>query len=134
LRPTELRRLRWGDIDWAEASLTVRAQCSKTGGVRQVELGSALLRYLKPYRKGDTDLICPPDWLPMWRQIREAAGFKGRWVQDVLRHTYASYHAKHYRDLPRLQLNMGHRDQNLLRARYVNMRGISAYEAKRYFA
>ncbi|MFI3243510.1 MAG: hypothetical protein R3Y56_04590, partial [Akkermansia sp.] len=31
LRPTELRRLRWGDIDWAEASLTVRAQCSKTG-------------------------------------------------------------------------------------------------------
>ncbi len=133
LRPTELRRLRWGDVDWAEASLTVRAQCSKTGGVRQVELGEALLRYLKPYRKGATDLICPPDWLPLWRTIREAAGFKGRWVQDVLRHTYASYHAKRFRDLPLLQLNMGHRDLSLLRARYVNMGGISAGDAKRYF-
>ena len=57
----------------------------------------------------------------------------GRWVQDVLRHTYASFHAKNYADLPRLQLNMGHRDQSLLRSRYINMHGISRAEAKSFF-
>ncbi len=134
LRPTELRRLRWGDVDLAEAAVTVRAQCSKTGGVRQVDLCPPLLRCLKRYAKDAAEFICPPDWVAKWRAIREAAGFKGRWVQDVLRHTYASYHAKRFKDLPLLQLNMGHRDQSLLRARYVNMGGISAYDAKRYFA
>ena len=59
--------------------------------------------------------------------------FERRWVQDVLRHTYASFHAKNYADLPRLQLNMGHRDLSLLRSRYINMRGISRVEAKSFF-
>ena len=59
--------------------------------------------------------------------------FERRWVQDVLRHTYASFHAKRYANLPRLQLNMGHRDLSLLRSRYINMHGISRTEAKSFF-
>lgn len=74
-----------------------------------------------------------PNWQNKWKQIRNAAGFAGQWIQDVLRHTYATYHVKHYKNMPLLQLNMGHRDQSLLRARYVNMQGISAAEAKAFF-
>ena len=77
--------------------------------------------------------ICPIDWQRRWRKIRDNSGFRGYWVQDVLRHTYASFHAKNYADLPRLQLNMGHRDLSLLRSRYVNMHGISRIEAKSFF-
>ncbi len=62
-----------------------------------------------------------------------ASGFKGLWVQDVLRHTYASYFAKRYSDFPRLQLNMGHRDISLLRSRYVNMQNISKSDAADFF-
>ncbi len=58
------------------------------------------------------------------QQLRHAAGFK-KWVPDVLRHSYASYHAKMYKDLPRLQLAMGHRDCHLLLTRYINLQGIS---------
>lgn len=133
LRPTELRRLSWGDVDLAESVITIRSQCSKTGGTRQVDICHALAARLKERMKGPTELICPPDWTAKWRQIRENAGFKGRWVQDVLRHTYASYHAKYYKDLALLQYNMGHRDQSLLRSRYINMRGITRQAAKRYF-
>lgn len=68
-----------------------------------------------------------------WRDIRNESGLGKNWVQDVLRHTYASFHAKKYADLPRLQLNMGHRDQNLLRSRYVNMRGLSKSAANSFF-
>ena len=134
IRPREVRRLTWRDIDTEEKTITVRSQCSKTGGVRQVEIPPVLNRVLIAHsRELKEEKICPTDWQRRWRKIRDNSGFRGRWVQDVLRHTYASFHAKNYADLPRLQLNMGHRDLSLLRFRYVNMRGISRAEAKSFF-
>ena len=133
IRPREVRRLKWKDIDLEEGFITVRSQCSKTGGVRHVEIMPALKRILAKYKKEGESAICPPDWNRKWKNIREESGFKGTWVQDVLRHTYASYFAKRYRDLPRLQLNMGHRDLSLLRSRYVNMVGIKKSDAKAFF-
>ena len=133
IRPREVRRLTWRDIDTAEKTITVRSQCSKTGGVRQVEIPPVLNRLLITHKSQNTSHICPTDWQRRWRKIRDNSGFRGRWAQDVLRHTYASFHAKNYADLPRLQLNMGHRDQSLLRSRYVNMRGISRVEARCFF-
>lgn len=133
IRPREVRRLTWRDIDTEEKTITVRSQCSKTGGVRQVEIPPVLNRLLITHKSENSSHICPTDWQRRWRKIRDNSGFRGRWVQDVLRHTYASFHAKNYTDLPRLQLNMGHRDQSLLRSRYVNMHGISRAEAKSFF-
>ena len=133
IRPREVRRLKWKDIDLEEGFITVRSQCSKTGGVRHVEIMPALKRILAKYKSDGKSAICPPDWNRKWKNIREESGFKGTWVQDVLRHTYASYFAKRYRDLPRLQLNMGHRDLSLLRSRYVNMAGIKKSDAKAFF-
>ena len=133
IRPREVRRLSWRDIDTEERTITVRSQCSKTGGVRQVEIPPVLNRLLISRKSQNSSHICPTDWQCRWRKIRDNSGFRGRWVQDILRHTYASLHAKRYADLPRLQLNMGHRDQSLLRSRYVNMRGISRVEARCFF-
>ena len=133
IRPREVRRLTWRDIDTEEKTITVRSQCSKTGGVRQVEIPPVLNRLLITHKSQNSSHICPTDWQRRWRKIRDNSGFRGRWVQDVLRHTYASFHAKNYADLPRLQLNMGHRDLSLLRSRYVNMHGISRTEAKSFF-
>lgn len=134
IRPSEVRRLTWRNIDTEEKTITVRSQCSKIGGVRQVEIPPVLNRLLITYSRELKDgKICPTDWQRRWRKIRDNSGFSGRWVQDVLRHTYASFHAKHYADLPRLQLNMGHSDLSLLRSRYINMHGISRTQAKSFF-
>ena len=134
IRPREVRRLTWRDIDTEEKTITVRSQCSKTGGVRQVEIPPVLDRLLMAHsRELKEEKICPTNWQRRWRKIRDNSGFRGCWVCDVLRHTYASFHAKRYADLPRLQLNMGHRDLSLLRSRYVNMHGISRADAKRFF-
>ena len=135
IRPREVRRLTWRDIDTEENTITVRSQCSKTGGVRQVEIPPVLSGLLTSHSpESGREKICPADWQQRWRKIRDNSGFRGCWIQDVLRHTYASFHAKRYADLPRLQVNMGHRDLSLLRARYVNMHGISGVEAKYFFA
>ena len=134
IRPREVRRLTWRDIDTEEKTITVRSQCSKTGGVRQVEIPPVLNRLLIAHSSELKEgKICPTDWQRRWRKIRDNSGFRERWVQDVLRHTYASFHAKRYANLPRLQLNMGHYDVSLLRSRYVNMRGISNTDARNFF-
>lgn len=134
VRPREVHRLTWKDIDLEENSITIHSLCSKTGGVRQVEICSSLKRLLAPFANGKkNERVCPKNWQKRWRDIRNDSGFKNVWVQDILRHTYASYHAKRFKDLPRLQLNMGHYDLSLLRSRYVNMRGISHADARDFF-
>ena len=134
VRPREVHRLTWKDIDLEENSITIHSLCSKTGGVRQVEICSSLKRLLAPFANGQkNERVCPKNWQKRWRDIRNDSGFKNVWVQDILRHTYASYHAKRFKDLPRLQLNMGHYDLSLLRSRYVNMRGISHTDARDFF-
>ena len=133
MRPNEVSRLKWEDIDFSEKVITVKKENSKTGGTRQIEMCPLLREWLNPLKKKSEAKICPKNWLRKWKSLREDAGFKHIWVNDVLRHTYASYFAKRFKDLPRLQLNMGHRDLSLLRSRYVNMVGIKKSDAKAFF-
>ncbi len=74
------------------------------------------LRALPGMRRQDCRV--PRNWQNRWQAFRRAAGF-AHWVPDVCRHTFASYHAAHFRNLPELQLEMGHHDLNLLRTRYM---------------
>ena len=111
IRPAEVSRLRAEDFCWEEKLLYIRPQKSKTGGGRVVPL-----RGLGAAAKAGC--LIPPNWNKRWRALRRAAGFDA-WVPDVCRHSFASYHAAHFRNLPELQLEMGHRDSALLRTRYV---------------
>ena len=134
VRPAELTRLRWEDIDWQEKVISLRARHSKTGGCRHITLHPVLLTWLRleekvKRRQGS---ICPPNWVRRWKALRRAAGIC-RWQQDVLRHTYASYHLKRWHDLPRLQEEMGHRSARLLRTRYLSMKGITSRQARLFW-
>ena|GEM_PF-2280607 len=48
-----------------------------------------------------------------------AADDSGGGGSSTSRHTFASYHAAYFRNLPELQLEMGYRDTSLLRSRYM---------------
>lgn len=111
IRPTEVTRLQDEDINWEERQVIIRPRASKTGGGRAVPL-----RAVRGMSK--CDLCIPRNWKRKWQALRRAAGFRD-WVPDVCRHTFASYHAAKFRNLPELQLEMGHRDTYLLRSRYM---------------
>ena len=111
IRPTEVSRLQAGDINWEEGHVIIRPRASKTGGGRAVPL-----RGVRGIRKRDR--LIPRNWKRRWQALRRAAGFR-HWVPDVCRHTFATYHAAMFRNLPELQLEMGHRDTSLLRSRYM---------------
>ena len=129
IRPTEVSRIDpERDIDWQHAQVLVRPTTSKTGGGRVVPLrkaGSISVRTI------------PRCWVHRWRALRRAAGWNKEaahpWRPDTCRHTFATYHAAHFRNFPALQLEMGHRDASLLRTRYVYAGKNTEASALRYF-
>ena len=126
IRPHEVARLTWAQVDLRERAIYILPQHSKTGGARRVTIHKPLLRILRAHRRADGERICPPGWLRHWRELRRAAGWGGDkpWPQDALRHTFASYHLSHFRSYAELQVEIGHRDATLLRTRYVDQRGV----------
>ncbi len=128
LRPAEVERLGWEHLDWDERVIIVSAQHAKTGGCRHVTLQAALATWLREAGVQQEGSICPKNWSRRWKRLRREAQLEP-WRQDVLRHTFASYHAKHWHDFSRLQMEMGHRSAQLLRTRYLSMRRVSAKAA-----
>ncbi len=110
VRPAEVARIRKEDI--CGDKILIRPTNSKTGGGRVLPLRN--VSGIKP-----DEYVVPPNWQKRWCNLRRAAGFS-QWSPDVCRHTFASYHAAYYGDMNRLQIEMGHRDLNLLHTRYVS--------------
>lgn len=106
-----MARLRPADFDWVEQQVIIRPRTSKTGGGRVVPLRCC--RGLPESLR-----VIPRNWFRRWRHLRREAGFR-RWVPDICRHTFASYHAVYFHDLPALQLEMGHHSPELLSCRYL---------------
>ena len=128
IRPHEVARLTWAQVDLRERAVYILPQHSKTGGARRVTIHKPLLRILRAHRRADGERICPAGWLRHWQELRRTAGWGGDkpWPQDALRHTFASYHLSHFRSNAELQVEIGHRDATLLRCRYVDQRGVRA--------
>ena len=127
IRPHEVARLTWAQVDLQARAIYILPRHSKTGGARRVTIHRPLQRILKSHKHAENEKICPRNWLHHWRELRRAAGWDSpahRWPQDALRHTFASYHLSHFRSYAELQLEIGHRDASLLRTRYVDQRHV----------
>ncbi len=134
IRPTEVTRLRWQDVRIEDHVILIAPHHSKTGGARQVPLYPVLAKWLQetaPFRLPGARIV-PCSWVRRWHELREAAGFAA-WHPDTLRHTFASYHLKHFNDLAKLQLDMGHADIRLLRTRYLGMAGVTGAGAREFW-
>jgi len=133
IRPHEVARLTWAQVDLRERAIYILPQHSKTGGARRVTIHKPLMKILRRYKERTYEKkICPPNWLRHWRELRRAAGWDSPahpWPQDALRHTFASYHLSHFRSYAELQVEIGHRDATLLRTRYVDQRPVVNAEA-----
>ena len=131
IRPGEVQRLRWRDVNFSEQEVYIDSLASKTGGARAVPLRGAAAE-MKHFRKRHQDFIAPKNWARLWSKLRRRAGFR-HWQKDALRHTFASMHLKCYHNINLLQEEMGHRDCHLLRTRYLNLRDISGRTARTFF-
>ena len=116
LRPREIERLDWTDIHLEEGYIRVRPKVAKTASNRLVDIQPNLRAWLLPLTR-ENGPVTPPNI----RKIREAAQCKiglTQWPQDGLRHSYASYHLAHFKNINELATQMGHTDTKLIFRHY----------------
>lgn len=111
LRASEGRKMLWGDFDFSESFIRVRAIVSKTHRPRAIPMEANLREWLLPYRREDSSIIAPQGLNVLRSQLRAAHHESG--VQQIKhgpRHSYASYLLARDGSVDALLLNMGHED------------------------
>ncbi len=121
IRPEELQRLRWEHVQLDERHVVLPANVTKTRRRRVVDIEPALATWMHWYTAQfgtPTGLVTPKQNLrKRLRALRLKAGFKD-WVQDVMRHTYASNWLAKHGDIDRLLMNLGHYSSKVLWEHY----------------
>jgi integrase len=106
VRPAELERLDWAQLDFESNLLEVKAQNAKTATRRFVTIEPNLQAWLSPYRKS-SGRICPENPRKLLEADRDRSGLLADWPQNALRHSFGSYHLAHFKNAPALALQMG---------------------------
>jgi integrase len=111
IRPEELDKLRWSDVDLKAGIVTIDAAASKVRQRRIVQLMPVAREWLK--LGGDL----PLPQVTRRRCIRHLRGTLGfeAWPQDILRHTAASYLLAHHQDAGKVAAELGNSAGILLR-------------------
>lgn len=117
VRPKEIQRLQWEHIDFDHGFIKVDHDVAKTRSVRIIPIEANLRAWLeltpKKERYGN---VVPGSYGAKIKAIRYVAGISQK--QDVLRHSFASYHLAAYADMKALQEAMGHGTSEMVLKHY----------------
>lgn len=112
IRPDELARLAWDQIDLKERQVTITASAAKKRGRRVVDIPENCLAWLRPHAEKQKPII-GPNWRKDFAAVRAKIGYGvlspkekkenpdlklQAWPQDVLRHTGISCHYRRHED------------------------------------
>jgi integrase len=129
LRPYELRRTQWEDIDFKSKEIYVSVSASKTNEDRFVEMQDCLLEWLRrvPAEQRQGTIVFARN---SFEKVRRDAGVFDGWEDDVMRHSAASHLYKLTDNATFVTAQMGHG----LRV-FMNhyKRAVSKADAKSYF-
>ncbi|TSA34495.1 MAG: site-specific integrase [Verrucomicrobiaceae bacterium] len=122
LRPTEAKLLRWENINLSERQITVLGSTSKTKDTRNVKIENTLFQWLDGY-KGERNgfIVKQRGFRTAVEKLRSSLGYRlkkhnskefwnpdgPKWIDDVARHSYASYWLAKYNDRGHLAEQMG---------------------------
>jgi integrase len=116
IRPEELERTQWEFINLAEKVIVLPREATKTGTRRVIEINDTLTEWLQwiTSRFGiqHGPIVSPVNLRKRLRSVRQTA--KLTWLQDVMRHSYASSWLAIYKDEHRLRDNLGHKSADEL--------------------
>lgn len=136
LRPMELSRLHWEDLNWEQGYIRMRAEVAgKTLRERFVpmEIQVKTLRALgKPKRRlgCDSALVCGHKDASRISILFREAGILNRWQQDIMRHSYISYRIARGDSLARIAEEAGN-SEGIIRRRY--RRPVRESDGAQYF-
>ena len=122
IRPKELTRMTWEHIHMGDREIKLPPKVTKTRNGRTISMERALLRWLNFHIKNGgnrSDEIVPQKNLrKRLESVRRQAGVVP-WIQDVMRHSFASHWIKAFEDKDRLLGYMGHATDDMLVDNYL---------------
>lgn len=122
LRPAEVRRLTWQDINFNTGLVTVKSGTSKTKRRRTVPMTDNLKAWLRPLAKDDGLVVALADLTVRQKRIKPARAKAklDHWPHDCMRHSAASYWLQIEADAARVALWLGH-SQEVLHEHYKGL-------------
>lgn len=133
IRPEEIKRLTWADVDFENGEIHIKPEDSKTHSGRYVHISPNFNAWLHATPIGD-GLIFPysQSSLTRWRkEVHEATGIKA--INDGARHTFATFHyALH--GLDDTMQELGHTDSKMLFTHYRGLIKNRKTQAENFFA
>jgi len=128
LRPNEILSLDWKDI--RDQHIDLAAAKTKKGNRRVIQINQTLAAWLAQCRR-EAGPIQPENWIKKFRILAKLTDLDP-WPIDCLRHSFASYHYAHYRDLGDTMSIMGHKDSAVFFAHYREV--VTPDEANLYWS
>ena len=127
LRPEELRRLRWDDVNMTEGIITIGAEIAKTRQIRHVTISKNLKEWL--WFQPCTNPLTYHNFDHVRRTICKKLDLK--WPHDCMRHTFSTFHLSMHRDAALTAHELGHtQGVDLL---YTHYRGLATKEEAKTF-
>lgn len=121
IRPAELTRLRWDDVNLTNKFIRISGSIAKAGKTRNVRINPTLIGWIKTISENNRiGKIIPGRWLQKATRVRKEAGLDGRELQDALRHSYGSYKLAVEEDMNLLKADMGHQHWEVFFNHYHN--------------
>ena len=129
MRPMELARLEWKDVDMIEGHIEVPPGVVKPTTRKGVTVGRRRIIDMEPNLRawleafvangGSTEgkIVDTGGLRDRLRAVRAEAGLE-KWHQDVMRHCYASYWLAEHSDINKLTMFMGHSSTAMLWKHY----------------
>ena len=117
LRKAELEGLRWESISLQEKLITVTPATAKKRRQRHVEMTENLIAWLTPYWRPSGSVFYSRRY---FRDVRDKA--EVAWADNIMRHSYASYHLARWQDPAKTSLQLGHQRADVLFSNYRNIK------------
>lgn len=116
VRPEESARLTWEMVDFKRKHIDLPAEITKDGDRRIVEMSDNLAEWLMACRK-TSGLLLPSNFRRKRWALTRALNWDV-WPDDILRHSYGSYHLAKFRNAGLTSEQMGHKNARMLYAHY----------------
>jgi integrase len=114
IRPEEIQRLTWANVDLKRSFVEVGATASKTRERRIVTLPANAKAWLKLGGELPTSNL-------RWRRRDLVKSSGVAWKADVMRHSFASYHLALHQSADRTAHELGHTNTKMLFRHYRNV-------------
>ena len=114
VRTAELCRLNWEDIDWVGGNIRLDRNITKTNQSRLVPLLPNLAEWLAPYKGKKGNIMNsmgtrePTRFVSPWLIKSENPKLPSKWIDNGMRHSFASFLVNAGRSLYEVQKLLGH--------------------------